>query len=196
MDTQPAHSNRRAIRGPKVPPTRYVLILRLCQDKVSPLDGVTLSCCPKALLQLATQCCTRDPARSGRASKRYSSSCKAKYFSQSTQLHTAPAHDGRSKHSRGGATPLRGRCLVPSRRKMKVAVLSGRPLRTLSVVIIIEEATVAPKAPVWAGARAHTRRTTRIALATASKPCVSESVARIPALPPSPGSDTGSAARV
>ena len=79
---------------------------------------------------------------------------------------------------------------------MKVAVLSGRPLRTLSVAIIIEEATVAPKAPVWAGARAHTRRTTRIALATASKPCVSESVARIPALPPSPGSDTGSAARV
>ena len=61
MDTQPAHSNRRAIRGPKVPPTRYVLMLRLCQDKVSPLDGVTLSCCPKALLQLATQCCTRDP---------------------------------------------------------------------------------------------------------------------------------------
>ena len=61
MDTQPAHSNRRAIGGPKVPPTRYLLMLRLCQDKVSPLDGVTLSCCPKPLLQLATQCCTRDP---------------------------------------------------------------------------------------------------------------------------------------
>ena len=42
-------------------PTRYVLMLRLCQDKVSPLDGVTLSCCPKPLLQLATQCCSRDP---------------------------------------------------------------------------------------------------------------------------------------
>ena len=44
-----------------MPPTRYLLMLRLCQDKVSPLDGVTLSCCPKPLLQLATQCCTRDP---------------------------------------------------------------------------------------------------------------------------------------
>ena len=42
-------------------PTRYVVMLRLCQDKVSPLDGVTLSCCPRPLLQLATQCCSRDP---------------------------------------------------------------------------------------------------------------------------------------
>ena len=39
----------------------YVLMLRLCQDKVSPLDGVTPSCCPRPLLQLATQCCARDP---------------------------------------------------------------------------------------------------------------------------------------
>ena len=36
-------------------------MLRLCQDKVSPLDGVTPSCCPRPLLQLATQCCARDP---------------------------------------------------------------------------------------------------------------------------------------
>ena len=39
---------------PRVPPTAYVLMLRLCQDKVSPLDGVTPSCCPRPLLQLAT----------------------------------------------------------------------------------------------------------------------------------------------
>ena len=36
-------------------------MLRVCQGKVSPLDGVTLACCPKPLLQLATQCCTLDP---------------------------------------------------------------------------------------------------------------------------------------
>ena len=48
-------------RRPRVPPTRFVLMLRLCQDKVSPLDGVTPSCCPRPLLQLATQCCARDP---------------------------------------------------------------------------------------------------------------------------------------
>ena len=47
--------------APRVPPTAYVLMLRLCQDKVSPLDGVTPSCCPRPLLQLATQCCARDP---------------------------------------------------------------------------------------------------------------------------------------
>ena len=47
----------------RVPPTAYVLMLRLCQDKVSPLDGVTPSCCPRPLLQLATQCCARDPEK-------------------------------------------------------------------------------------------------------------------------------------
>ena len=48
-------------RRPRAPPPAYVLMLRLCQDKVSPLDGVTTSCCPRPLLQLATQCCARDP---------------------------------------------------------------------------------------------------------------------------------------
>ena len=48
-------------RRPRAPPPAYVLMLRLCQDKVSPLDGVTPSCCPRPLLQLATQCCARDP---------------------------------------------------------------------------------------------------------------------------------------
>ena len=43
------------------PPTRYVLMLRLCQGKVSPLDGVTLSYCPRPLLQLATRCCMHNP---------------------------------------------------------------------------------------------------------------------------------------
>ena len=56
---QPADANKEATRRPA--PTRYVVMLRLCQDKVSPLDGVTLSCCPRPLLQLATQCCSRDP---------------------------------------------------------------------------------------------------------------------------------------
>ena len=47
--------------APRPPPTPYMLMLRLCQDTVSPLDGVTPSCCPRPLLQLATQCCARDP---------------------------------------------------------------------------------------------------------------------------------------
>ena len=47
--------------APRPPPTAYVLMLRLCEDKVSPLDGVTPSCCPRQQLQLATQCCARDP---------------------------------------------------------------------------------------------------------------------------------------
>ena len=58
--TQPANG-KEAANAPLVKPTRYVLMLRLCQGKVSPLDGVTLSCCPRPLLQLATQCCTHNP---------------------------------------------------------------------------------------------------------------------------------------
>ena len=37
------------------------LMLRASQGRVSPLDGVTPSCCPTPLLQLATQCCALDP---------------------------------------------------------------------------------------------------------------------------------------
>ena len=59
---QPTNASKAAmVPRPRVPPTPYVLMLRLCQDKVSPLDGVTPSCCPRPLLQLATQCCARDP---------------------------------------------------------------------------------------------------------------------------------------
>ena len=59
---QPANARKAAMAPrPRVPPTPYVLMLRLCQDKVSPLDDVTPSCCPRPLLQLATQCCARDP---------------------------------------------------------------------------------------------------------------------------------------
>ena len=43
------------------PPTPYLLMLRVCQGKASPLDGVTPSCCPRPLLQLATQCCALAP---------------------------------------------------------------------------------------------------------------------------------------
>ena len=57
---QPANF-RKAAMAPRPPPTPYMLMLRLCQDTVSPLDGVTPSCCPRPLLQLATQCCARDP---------------------------------------------------------------------------------------------------------------------------------------
>ena len=56
-DARPANANEAAM----VMPTSYVLMLRLCQGKVSPLDGVTPSCCPGPLLQLATQCCTHNP---------------------------------------------------------------------------------------------------------------------------------------
>ena len=52
LPTQCRASNRR---------DDYLMMLRVCQGKVSPLDGVTLACCPKPLLQLATQCCTLDP---------------------------------------------------------------------------------------------------------------------------------------
>ena len=43
------------------PPTPYLMMLRVCQGKASPLDGVTPSCCPRPLLQLATQCCALVP---------------------------------------------------------------------------------------------------------------------------------------
>ena len=57
---QPANA-KEAANAPLVPPTRYMLMLRLCQGKVSPLDGVTLSYCPRPLLQLATRCCIHNP---------------------------------------------------------------------------------------------------------------------------------------
>ena len=37
--------------------TPYVLMLRVCQGLVSPLDGVTVQSCPRPLLKLAAQCC-------------------------------------------------------------------------------------------------------------------------------------------
>ena len=43
------------------PLTPYLMMLRVCQGKASPLDGVTPSCCPRPLLQLATQCCALVP---------------------------------------------------------------------------------------------------------------------------------------
>ena len=43
-------------------PTPYVLMLRVCQGLVSPLDGVTLACCPRSLHRLATQCCALEPS--------------------------------------------------------------------------------------------------------------------------------------
>ena len=57
----PALGAQPAIANKAVQPERYVLYLRLCQDKVSPLDGVTPSCGPRPMLQLARQCCARDP---------------------------------------------------------------------------------------------------------------------------------------
>ena len=117
MDTQPAHSNRRAIRGPKVPPTRYVLMLRLCQDKVSPLDGVTPSCCPRPLLQLATQCCARDPEERPSIEAVLEQLQGKVLRSIDAAASRASARGGRSQHSRGGATPLRGRmprCTEPA----------------------------------------------------------------------------------
>lgn len=36
-------------------------MLRLCQGKISPLDGVSLANCPKLLLKLATSCCQHEP---------------------------------------------------------------------------------------------------------------------------------------
>lgn len=39
----------------------YLIMLRLCQGKLSPLDGVSLANCPKPLLRIATQCCQTQP---------------------------------------------------------------------------------------------------------------------------------------
>ena len=39
----------------------YMMMLRVCQGRVSPLDGVTTACCPKPLLQLASLCCSLRP---------------------------------------------------------------------------------------------------------------------------------------
>ena len=41
--------------------SRVQLMMRASQGRVSPLDGVTPLCCPRPLLQLATQCCALDP---------------------------------------------------------------------------------------------------------------------------------------
>ena len=46
----------------KDPATPYLIMLRLCQGKLSPLDGVGLANCPRPLLNLARQCCQRVPA--------------------------------------------------------------------------------------------------------------------------------------
>ena len=45
----------------KDPATPYLIMLRLCQGKLSPLDGVGLANCPRPLLNLARQCCQRVP---------------------------------------------------------------------------------------------------------------------------------------
>ena len=44
-------------------PSPYVLMLRLCQGTLSPLDGVGLANCPKPLLRLATACCEQEPGK-------------------------------------------------------------------------------------------------------------------------------------
>ena len=41
-------------------PSPYMVMLRLCQGKLSPLDGVSLANCPKPLLRLASRCCALD----------------------------------------------------------------------------------------------------------------------------------------
>ena len=46
--------------APAVSP--YMLMLRVCQGRVSPLDGLTPSCMPRPLLQLASLCCSLQPA--------------------------------------------------------------------------------------------------------------------------------------
>ena len=50
--------------APSKPPgaSPYLVMLRLCQGRLSPLDGVGLANCPKPLLRLATQCCALGPA--------------------------------------------------------------------------------------------------------------------------------------
>ena len=49
-------------RGPpptaKEEPTPYLIMLRLCQGRLSPLDGIGLHNCPKPLLTMARACCS------------------------------------------------------------------------------------------------------------------------------------------
>ena len=100
----------------------YLLMLRVCQGKVSPLDGVTLACCPKPLLQLATQCCTLDPEVTLACAMHVCNSCVQ--FMCAMHVHrmcTACAphcvHDRHGPHSRRCSSSCRARRSSPSTRR-------------------------------------------------------------------------------
>ena len=59
-----AHSRRyrRSAAPPPPAASPYMLMLRVCQGRVSPLDGLTSSCMPRPLLHLASLCCSLQPA--------------------------------------------------------------------------------------------------------------------------------------
>ena len=61
----PSEGNDRGTARPPAPPppveSPYVLMLRVCQGRVSPLDGLSPSCMPRPLLQLALLCCSPQP---------------------------------------------------------------------------------------------------------------------------------------
>ena len=96
------------------PPTPYLMMLRVCQGKASPLDGVTPSHGNMVgLLAAPGRCCSsprsaaHSPPRSGPISRRCSSSCMTRCSAPSTLWHT-PAHGGRCRRSKAGASTLRG----------------------------------------------------------------------------------------
>ena len=120
----------------------YLLMLRVCQGKVSPLDGVTLACCPKPLLQLATQCCTLDPEVTLACAMHVCNSCVQ--FMCAMHVHrmcTACAphcvHDRHGPHSRRCSSSCRARRSSPSTRRTArqkcalnvAACCPGRPAR-------------------------------------------------------------------
>ena len=45
------------------PPSAFVLMLRVCQGRISPLDGVAKEGWPEPLRHLATRCCSLLPAQ-------------------------------------------------------------------------------------------------------------------------------------
>ena len=56
----PSAASRANVSKPRDAPSAYVVMLKLRQGTLSPLDGVSLANCPKPLLRLALQCCSRE----------------------------------------------------------------------------------------------------------------------------------------
>ena len=78
--------------------TQYLTLVKLCQGKLSPLDGVSLANCPKPLLKLATECCLVTPSQRPTAAQ----------VASDLQGHVLTKLDPDTLEARRPDTPLRG----------------------------------------------------------------------------------------